>query len=70
MGEGVSVEENAKGLNAARGYLRRELAGALQMKHTPELHFKYDPSVAQGDRIERLLKQVQAVPKADDGEGE
>jgi ribosome-binding factor A len=37
--------------------LRKELASRLRLRTTPELHFKYDSSVEQGERIERLLRQ-------------
>jgi ribosome-binding factor A len=37
--------------------LRKELAARLRLRTTPELHFKYDSSVEQGERIERLLRQ-------------
>jgi ribosome-binding factor A len=36
---------------------RKELASRLRLRTTPELHFKYDSSVEQGERIERLLRQ-------------
>jgi ribosome-binding factor A len=36
---------------------RKELASRLRLRTTPELHFKYDRSVEQGERIERLLRQ-------------
>ncbi len=50
--------DTAKGLDAARGFIRRELGKALKTKVTPELHFVYDEAIEHGDRIERLIKQV------------
>jgi len=46
------------GLEAAAGYLQREVARAIRLRHTPHLRFLYDPSIAEGDKIERLLKEV------------
>ena len=51
-------ERTLEGLRAAAGYLQREIAHRLKLRYTPHLRFAYDASVAQGDRIERLLKEV------------
>jgi ribosome-binding factor A len=47
-----------EGLHAAAGYLQREVSRRIHLRHTPHLRFAYDASVAEGDRIERLLKDV------------
>lgn len=46
------------GLRAASGYLKREASRAIGLRWVPELRFSYDESVEEGDRIERLLKEV------------
>jgi ribosome-binding factor A len=56
-GEMEVREETAKGLSAARGYLRYELS-SLGLRVLPELHFTYDEAIDRGDRIERLLREV------------
>ena len=40
----------AKGLSAARGYLRHELT-TLGLRVLPDLHFTYDEAIDRGDRI-------------------
>ncbi len=55
--EEVRVETLA-GLRAAAGFLQREVARHLKLRHTPHLRFCYDESVEEGDRIERLLREV------------
>ena len=50
--------ETLEGLRAAAGFLQREAARALKLRYTPHLRFAYDESVAEGDKIERLLKEV------------
>jgi ribosome-binding factor A len=54
--------ETARGLEAARGYLRREIGG-LGLRVTPELRFSYDEAIDRGDRIERLLREVHRRPE-------
>jgi ribosome-binding factor A len=46
------------GLRAAAGFLQREVSRGLKLRHTPRLRFVYDESVAEGDKIERLLKEI------------
>ncbi|MBX3724648.1 MAG: 30S ribosome-binding factor RbfA [Xanthomonadales bacterium] len=43
---------------------RMQLARRLRLRTTPELHFRYDTSVEQGERIDRLLRQA-GVASAD-----
>lgn len=49
--------EAVKALNALAKEFRRELSRTLSIRRVPELRFKYDTSVEQGERIESLLKQ-------------
>jgi ribosome-binding factor A len=57
-GEDKVREETLAGLRAAAGYLQREVGRNLKLRNVPHLRFVYDESVAEGDKIERLLKQV------------
>ena len=47
-----------KELQEAAGYVRHELAEQLEVRHTPELQFVYDVSIAYGNRIEELIKEI------------
>ncbi len=57
-GDDATREQTLEGLRAAAGYLQREVARRLKLRYTPHLRFVYDESVAEGDHIERLLKEV------------
>jgi ribosome-binding factor A len=57
-GEEKVREETLAGLRAAASYLQREVGRNLKLRNVPHLRFVYDESVAEGDKIERLLKQV------------
>jgi ribosome-binding factor A len=57
-GDEATREQTLDGLRAAAGYLQREVARGIQLRYTPHLRFAYDASVAEGDKIERLLKEV------------
>jgi ribosome-binding factor A len=45
-------------LEHASGYLRRELAGRLQLRHVPELHFERDKNADVESRVEFLLRRA------------
>jgi alpha-glucosidase len=43
--------------------LRRELAERLNLRHTPELDFVHDPSIARGSRVLQLLREIGPSPE-------
>jgi ribosome-binding factor A len=54
-------EEKARGLKLlkkARGHLRSELAGRLDLRVVPELAFLIDESAENYLRIEKLIRQI------------
>lgn len=60
VGDAKQKEDTAKGLEAAKGYVRRELSSILKLRVSPEVFFSFDPSLEEGDKIERLLREVKA----------
>jgi ribosome-binding factor A len=66
-GDDRTRADTLAGLEAAAGFLQRETARALRLRWVPHLTFHYDPSVAEGDKIERLLRSVR--PAAGGGGG-
>ncbi len=51
--------EAAAGLDKAKGFIRQELGKRLRLRYIPQLDFAYDTSFEYGDKIERLLKDLQ-----------
>jgi ribosome-binding factor A len=58
MGSEQERKETQKGLEAAKGYIRREITEAVNLRVSPEVFFTFDESLERGDRIERLLREV------------
>lgn len=58
-GETICSDETAKGLQSATGFLRRELGKRLRLRYVPELKFIFDESFEHGDRINRLLSEIE-----------
>lgn len=51
-------QRTQEGLDAAKGYIRRELGTALSLRVLPHLHFVFDEAIERGDRIEQLIRKV------------
>jgi len=59
MGQNTCSDETMKGLNRAAGFIRKELGKRLSLRHVPEIRFIFDESFEYGDRIDRLLAEIQ-----------
>ena len=54
-------------LNAAASYLRSALARSITLRTVPQLHFIYDESIEYGERLSRLIDDVNPqIPEDDD----
>jgi ribosome-binding factor A len=52
--------EALRGLIRARSFIRKCLADQAELRFTPELEFRYDPTAERAQRIEMLLHQIAA----------
>ena len=57
-GEEKQQLQTVEGLQRAKGFVRTELGKRIRVRHVPELHFIYDPSIEQGSRINQILKEL------------
>ncbi|TVX93938.1 30S ribosome-binding factor RbfA [Paenibacillus agilis] len=58
LGDDEARDNSLKALEKANGFLRSELGKRIRFRHTPELVFKLDTSIAYGSKIERLLTEI------------
>lgn len=65
LAEDEREEEVMEAMQKAAGFLRRELGNTLRLRHVPQLHFHWDPSLAHADRINRLLDDI-AIPEEEE----
>lgn len=54
-----------QGLERSAGFLRSQLANAMKLRITPQLHFVYDASVERGAHLSQLIAQAVASDKKD-----
>jgi len=57
-GEDAVRKKTMEGLKAATSYIQREAARNLRLRVVPHMRFAYDASIAEGDKIDRLLKEA------------
>ncbi len=76
LGDEHARRESGRALQRAKPFLRRQVAQRLRLKRAPELRFFFDESIEKGDRIERILQEInversQRSPQSDfdDGSG-
>ena len=55
LGEEEDQERVTKTLNEESSVLRYELSRTLNLRHTPEIKFRYDVSIERGARLSRLI---------------
>ena len=54
----AGIKETLDGLNSAAPYFRHQMAQSLSLRHIPEFTFKYDTSLENALRIDRLLDSI------------
>ena len=45
-------------LEKASSCIRTKLAERVDIRHTPELRFVYDTSIAYGEHIDKIIKEI------------
>ncbi|OYD09483.1 30S ribosome-binding factor RbfA [Paludifilum halophilum] len=58
LGDEQQKSQTLEGLAKAKGFLRTEIGRRIQLRHTPELIFKFDESIEHGQHISKLLEEV------------
>jgi ribosome-binding factor A len=57
-GDDEEAERSMQGLEAAKAYIRRELADRLRLRRAPELFFRLDRAEREQARVEELLARA------------
>ena len=58
-------EETQEALDRASSFIRTKLAERIEVRHTPELRFTYDTSIAYGEHIEKIMEEIKEKEKKD-----
>ena len=57
------LNETQEALEKASSFIRTKLANTIDIRHTPELRFIYDKSIAYGEHIEELIEKIKEEEK-------
>lgn len=57
------LKEAEEALERASSFIRTKLANTIEVRHTPELRFIYDKSIAYGEHIEELIEKIKEEEK-------
>jgi ribosome-binding factor A len=63
-GDDNEAEISLQGLEAAKAYIRHELADRLRLRRAPELFFRLDRSEREKARVEELLERAKKRSKS------
>ncbi len=58
MGREADQQSALQGIQSAASFLRRELRERVNLRHTPHLTFILDDSIAEGNRVLKLMDGV------------
>jgi ribosome-binding factor A len=59
LGTAEERQETIKALTDAAPWLRRQLGARLTVRHVPQLMIRHDDSIESGDRVLRLLRELE-----------
>lgn len=51
-------ESSQKGLESAKGFVRKELGRRIRLRYTPEIMFQFDPSIEYAIHMEELIQSI------------
>lgn len=62
LGDEGRQKDVMRGLERAKGFLRREVGKRVRLRTAPELHFHWDVTLARGERLNRLISDLDIPP--------
>ena len=51
-------DEVLKSLKSASSFIRGEISKRIEIRHTPEIRFVFDESIEYGNKIEKILNDI------------
>lgn len=62
LGDESRKEDVLEGLDRANSFLRREVGQRVRLRNTPVLHFHWDASLEQAERMQKLISNLDIPP--------
>lgn len=58
FGDEKQKEETLIGLTKSKGFIRSEIGKRIRLRKTPEISFEIDEAIEYGNKIEKLLRDI------------
>jgi ribosome-binding factor A len=68
LGGHERADRGQKGLDSAKGFIKREIGHRMDLRYVPELIFSHDRSLESGSRLERILDNLKEEEPENDAE--
>jgi len=68
LGDETKRKETLEGLKSAEGFIRRQVASALNLRNTPQITFLADTSIEYGMNMSKLIDEVNKNNSSEDTE--
>ena len=70
MGTLAERERSTKGLDSAKGYVRKELGRRMGLRYTPEIMFQFDPSIEYAIHMGEVIHHLEREKEKDKAKDE
>lgn len=65
IGDEQQSERIQEGLDSAKGFIKREIAARMDLKYMPDIIFRRDLSLEEGNRMERFFERLKSEESGD-----
>lgn len=69
LGDRNHINSVQRGLESAKGFIKREIGLRLSLRYVPEIKFVYDSSLEKGSQMDRLFEELRREEKEMGNEG-
>ena len=66
LGDANEIAKATKGLESAKGFIKREIGRRLELRYMPDIEFRYDPSLERGEEMEKLFNSLKTSEEKGD----
>ncbi|NLM18939.1 MAG: 30S ribosome-binding factor RbfA [Clostridiaceae bacterium] len=63
LGDGEQIATTLNVMESAKKFIRYRIGQEIRLRNVPEIRFKYDNSIAEGNRISKIIDEVIAKDK-------
>ncbi len=69
LGSLTDKDRSKKGLESARGFIRKELGRRMSLRYTPEIAFQFDPGIEYAVHIGEVFHHLHEEEEKEGGNG-